>query len=191
MRFNRRTCCLLCVLAAAILACDGNSRGPVGPKVASLTIGVGASSARASGHVVLSDKTAQQVKDAKYSFTAAPAGSSALGKGELIEHHLNFDGHEVMSKAEVTCVSIVDNQAWVGTRLVRLVVDGEEQPVEGVFPIFRVVDVGEGQGTRDRASLIFFAAKGRRFESDMSYCEARPDFPILFENETGNVNVMP
>lgn len=146
---------------------------------------------RASGHVVVHGTEVQGVKDESYSFSARRDGSSPLATGILSGHFLRFDGQEIKVEAEVTCLAVADNQAWVGTRLTRLVRDGVDLSVEGLFPIFRVLDVGEGQDAVDQASLLFFASKDTpRFQDEMSYCQARPDFPKFFESANANIQVM-
>jgi hypothetical protein len=168
------------------MGCDGKSGGtlardPVSPEVAALL----PSSGRASGHADIHGTEVQNIKDEKYSFTAKPEGALPSAKGEVEVHFLRFTGEEATVHAEITCVSVVGNQAWVGARVVRFILGGEEVPGD-LRMIFRVQDLGEANDVNDLASLVFF---GFPPGGDLTYCNTRPSFPILFPSTNGNIQV--
>jgi hypothetical protein len=120
-----------------------------------------------------------------YSFTAVSDGAFPLAKGQVQADWL-FDGQRFTAHATVTCVSVVDNQAWVGSRVKRFVIEGQEQPQNVGIPIvFRVNDMGEGRGVRDLATFLFFGVP-----NELAYCNTRPLVPpIIRESRNGNIQV--
>ena len=113
-----------------------------------------------------------------------------LAKGQVEVHLLRFTGQEVMVHADVTCISIAGNQAWVGSRVTRFVQDQEEIPsFVNRSMIFRVQDFGEGGGITDLASLVFFPTPSAG--ADVTHCNTQPAFPILRESTSGNIQVKP
>jgi hypothetical protein len=140
----------------------------------------------ASGHADIQGFTAQgNFIDQRYSFTAVSDGAFPLAKGQLQAHYL-FDDQMIKVHATVTCVSVVGNQAWVGARAKRVVIDGQEQPQAVGAPfVFRVVDMGEGHGVRDLATFLFPFV-----QDELAYCNTRPPVPpILLESRNGNIQV--
>ena len=214
MSSNGKYSSLIWGMCVVILACDGLSRGPVapgdGPPAASsvpafetlpfdgavdesIALADGsallATGGRAGGHADLHGTPVQNVRDQTYSFTAVSAGAPPLAKGQVEVHLLRFTGEELTVHAQVTCVSVVADQAWVGSQVTRLVVDGQDVPeFVGRPMIFRVRDLGEGNGATDLASLVFFGVPAG---GDLAHCNARPDFPILRESTSGNIQVKP
>jgi hypothetical protein len=144
----------------------------------------------ASGHAEVHATPVQNLRDETYSFTARARGLAPSAAGQVEVHALQFTGEQFSVHADVTCISVVGNQAWVGARVTRFVADGQELTGRVGEPmVFRVVDAGEGRGAADLASLVFFAAPGRPVESDLSYCDTRPEFPILRASAKGNLQV--
>jgi len=151
------------------------------------SLALSASGGEASGHADVHGTEVQNVKDETYSFTAVPTGAAPLAAGQVEVHLLRFTGEEVFVHAEVTCLSIVGNDAWIGSRISRFVQNRQEVPERTGRPmIFRARDVGEGEGAVDLASLVFFLAPGG---DELAHCNTRPDFPILRESVTGNIQV--
>ena len=129
------------------------------------------------------------VSDESYAFAAVSTGDFPLAKGEVEAHILRVSGEAVTVHASVTCLSIVGNVAWVGSVVSRFAVDEEVDPTAVGRPmIFRVQDLGEGQGVSELASLVFFPPAGSG--GDMTHCGTRPNFPILRVTDEGNVQVL-
>ena len=121
-----------------------------------------------------------------------------LATGQVEFHGFSIPGVQFPSgdawtiHAEVTCLAIVGNQAWVGARMIRWVYNGEEWLWRrGGSMILRVVDGGEGAGATDQSSLAFFPPPGFPVADDMSFCNTRPNFPILRTELRGNIQVKP
>jgi hypothetical protein len=183
----------IAMLLLAAVACDGPAGAPVAPNPASSAAGLSAdastlrvSGGSASGHADVHGTPVQGIQDERYSFTARSTDVFPLAKGQVEVHFRRFTGEEGTVHAEVTCLSVVDNQAWVGSRVTKFVFEGQEEPERlGTPMIFRVLDVGEGKGATDLASLVFFPPAG----GDLAHCTTHPNFPIL--RESGNIQVKP
>jgi hypothetical protein len=189
MRINRKASSLLCGVSALVLACDGSARDPVAPRnvVSTLTAptSIGASGASASGYAEIHGTTVQGIKDEIYSFTALSTGSGFAAMGQVAVHFLTFTNSEVTVHAEVTCVSVAGNQAWVGSRVTRFMRDGEAVPARvGQSMVFTVMDVGEDESATDLASLVFFGSDG-----DLAFCNTRPAVPLLRQSTNGGIQV--
>jgi hypothetical protein len=147
-----------------------------------------ASGGMASGHAAIHGTTVQGIRDERYSFTAISTTPFPQAKGEVDVHLLTFSNLTVDVHAEVVCMSVVGNQAWIGTHVTHYTVDGQAVPSRLGGPmIFRVLDVGEGEGSTDVASLVFFPAAG----GELSHCGSHPAFPLLRESTIGNIQVRP
>jgi hypothetical protein len=211
MSKRRMKSSLMCIGLAATFACDAPAHNPAAPSAVGQAIGAEVATANrgslvaeknpsgghaagaltlravlggASGRAEIHGTAVQNIGDETYSFTAIPTGTSQLAKGQVEAHFVNFQGQQFVVHSNVTCVSVVGNQAWVGSRVTRFVIDGEDVAARIGGPmVFRVQDMGEGHGISDLASLVFF---GR---DDLTYCSERPAFPILFESGKGNIQV--
>lgn len=191
MRINRKPFSLMCGVLTLVVGCGGSERNPVAPRAASLTMTVltsmGAVGAAASGNAAIHGTTVQGIKDETFSFTALGTGSALAAKGQVAVHFLTFANSEVTVHAEVTCISVVGNRAWVGSRITRFARDGEAVPERVGRPMtFSVMDVGEGGGTTDLASLVFFPSASA---GDVDFCNTRPAVPVLRPSENGNIQV--
>jgi hypothetical protein len=202
MSSNPKTFWLIWFMCAALPACREPAGAPL-PLLADVAGGpaeqssfgptesspLSGSGGKASGYADVHGTPVQNVKDETYSFTAVWTDAPPLAKGQVEVHLLRFTGQEVSVHAEVTCLSIVGNDAWVGSRVRRYVLDRQEIPERAGWPmIFRVRDLGEGEGAIDLASLVFFFPGG---DGDLGYCNTIPDFPILRESSAGNIQVKP
>jgi hypothetical protein len=141
---------------------------------------------RASGHADIFATPRQNVVEQAYSFTAVSDGAFPAAKGQFEGHGLRFSGETVDVHADVTCVAIVGNQAWVGARITRATVDHVDVPNAAGTPLtFRVQDNGEGANI-DAASLWFVASA-----SDIGFCNTRPIANGLRTSVDGNLQVRP
>lgn len=177
------------------LACDGRPDGPLSPAPPSVAgrsmaanVDLGAALRdRASGYADIHGTTVQGIKDETYTFTAVSRGTAPSATGKVEVRALRFTNVKRSASADVTCLSIVGNVAWVGSVVRRMIVDGEEDVAFAGRPmIFRVQDVGEGT-SNDFASLVFFPGAG----GDLTHCNTRPAFPILRESSNGIIQVQP
>jgi hypothetical protein len=188
----------LVLLSLLMLACDQPTTGPAvngatglataAPSNGNLDVLV--TGGRASGHVAVQGTPVQNVRDQRYSFTAISQGAFPSAKGQVEVHFVRFSGEEVTVHAEVTCLSIEGNQAWVGSQTTRYVSNGEEVPERtGIPMVFRVADLGERENAAELASLVLFhlVPAGQ----DIAHCTSRIDFPILRVSTTGNIQVSP
>ena len=194
MPSNLTSLALTSGVCVVLLACDERARAPLAPdRVSSpgspsLAVAASRSSGgeEASGHADIQGTTPQGFDDQIYSFTAVSTGEFPLAKGQVQADFL-LAGRRFNVHARVTCLSIVENQAWVGSRVRRFVIDGEEQPDRVGGPMrFRVQDMGEGHGDVDLAAFVVFGTA-----DDLEYCNTRPDFPVMRESIHGNIQVKP
>ena len=88
---------------------------------------------------------------------------------------------------DVICMSTVGNTTRVAGRITKGWVNNVPSPITGNgYPIWTVTDNGEGQGTTDSASPMFFNnAANAQLHCSVGF--APPMFPI----EEGNVQVRP
>lgn len=188
MSSNRSSVSLMCAACAVAIACDRPASEPVAPTAASVVslATANAGQARASGHADLQGFTfAGDFLESRYSFTAISDGAFPLATGEVQAEYL-LRGQRFKVHATVTCVSVVGNDAWVGSRVKRFHIDGDEQPQNvGIPMVFRVTDMGEGHDVRDLATFVFLAVP-----DELAYCISRPPVPpIIRENRNGNIQV--
>ena len=146
-----------------------------------------ATGGRASGHA--DGPTLGGFARDEYSFialstaptTTAPFAAKGEFEGRFVE-----PGLEVRIHANVTCLAIVNNQAWISGPVERFIRNGE--PVEPVPPGFReflvrVADAGEGGSEPDLMGLIL----GRALPQT---CRNRNPALVLSPSEMGNLQVM-
>jgi hypothetical protein len=137
-----------------------------------------ATGGRATGHYSILVAGAVEENN---SFTALSTETFPNAKGEMEWHAtILIIGLDFRLHANVDCLAITGNQAWVSGPAERFIVGGVEQPV-GFHVQFRVEDNGEGaKDPPDRASQLFFSAP--------QGCQFRPLLP-LFPSNKGNVQV--
>lgn len=137
-----------------------------------------ATGGRASGHYALN--LAGGVLLESTSFVALSTDPTPTGKGQVQWDATNgattFKVH-----ADVACLSIVGNQAWVSGPIDRFIVNGE--PVTPAFANvqFRVIDLGEGGGTVEGGSQLYYAVTPLA-------CASHLPVPMYVSNE-GNIQV--
>ena len=211
MSSNRNVYSIVCGLCLIVLACDGTAREPTAPRrtassesintlLASLsamdagvdeipsafvTTTLSPTGGIASGHADIFATPKQNVVEQTYSFTAVTAGELPEARGQFEGHGLRFTGEVVNIHADVTCMTIVGSQAWIGARITRATVDGEEVPGGAGTPLtFSVFDGGETAAIPDSASLWFVASP-----SDIGFCNTRPTGNRNRASAIGNIQV--
>lgn len=113
-----------------------------------------ATGGRASGHFELAQPFFS-IQAEQYSFVALSTGAFPNAKGELeakiTRSTLFQDLH-----AEVDCLAISGNQAWVSGPIKRLLFNGVPQPTANRYVVWRVQDNGEGSNSPpDLGSVLF------------------------------------
>jgi hypothetical protein len=212
MRMNRGVDVLWGVTGIALLACGAPMSGPVAPRSSSnvtlslaamqsmgandgespIAAGIAAivpGGGKASGHADVHATPTQNIRDESYSFTAVSTDVYPTARGQFEAHALRFTGEAVAIHAEVTCMSVVGNRAFIGARITRATLDGEEVPnSSGSALVFTVQDLGNAEGgpDGDMASLFFLPGTTG---GDLAYCNSRPVIPILRPTTIGNVEV--
>ncbi len=182
------------MLGAVLAGCDQ----PTGPDLAAPDAGMPASTelqaaigGRASGHVGF-DTPLGGIASEHYSFTAlqtAPSGFAADGAYQL--HLTTVSGNNNKAQGRVICVAVIGNQARVAARVERLWIAGVPRDPNEFFAtplhnIWTVTDGGEGDGTTDTASLMFFTdAPGAALHCEVGGVSNNPQRPI----DEGNVQV--
>jgi hypothetical protein len=192
---------VLLLSAALASACGDVSPAAPSPTLSSVVASINAPSSlserasqkavggMANGRAELQGTPVQNVRDEQYSFVAVREGDAPLAKGQVEVHWIRFTGEELMAHAEVTCLSVVGNQAWIGARVTKLVQNGEDFPPAGRSMIFRVQDNGDDAAATDLATLVFMDVTPGR---DLTYCNTREQFPTtLRPTTTGNIQVKP
>jgi hypothetical protein len=165
---------------------DPSAQGAAAQMAAAALSGSGS---RASGHVGFSSGVPTVgLSSERYSFVALstdPATFAANGQFEVMltagpTFALKFHG-------DVICMSTVGNVARVAGRITKGWVNNVPTPITGSgFPIWTVTDNGEGQGTPDTASPMFF----NNAANALLHCAvgfAPPQFPI----QEGEIQVRP
>ena len=120
-----------------------------------------------------------------YSFTARSTGDSLAADGQVEVHYVTSAGDSTFH-ARVTCLAVVNDQAWIGSRVTLNILNGEQRPDDRSM-VFRVQDGGNPSNAIDHATLVFFSPTT---DYDLNYCATRPAFPALLRSsENGNITV--
>jgi hypothetical protein len=167
------------ILCAAVLAGCDSGLEPTATRPTALPLfsqgsGPVVQSATGAGHFTVGGELRT------FSFTALRyADGTVQGEYELLSRLTGTRIH-----GDVTCLSVVGNQAWIGG-----VQEHSNNPaiLPGGENGFRVADNGEGANDPpDQMSLMFVnAAPGFA----QAYCNARPPAPALNPIEAGNIQV--
>jgi hypothetical protein len=141
-----------------------------------------ATGGKASGHFELGAPFGA-IAEERYSFTAQTT-TFPLAKGNLEIQYLDVAGNTAKVHSDVTCMSVVDNQAYIGGRARKVWINNQQQPgLEGVSTIWRVQDNGEGANSPpDLGSLIFF------FADEQAHCALQFQLPMT-PSANGNIQV--
>ena len=124
------------------------------------------------------------------------AHREAFGKPVLLNFHAveQADGsvsgsyyyqsvfNHVSIHVDVTCMTVVDNRAWVAG----IISDSNVEPLIGSVSYFYATDNGEGAGVTDEVSLVRAADEAGE---DIRFCEELPTILPNREVLRGNVNV--
>jgi hypothetical protein len=199
----------LLALCAAVAACDRSepTRDIVGPRTGVVTFDADmadaglapifdetayaaddvsqqqvATGGKASGRFELVSP-ALGIAEERYSFTAQTT-TFPLAKGQMEVQALQANNVTFKVHSEVTCMSIVGNQAYIGGRARKVWINNQEVPgLEGITTIWRVQDNGEGANAPpDLASLVFF------FANEQAHCALRFQLPMT-PTANGNIQV--
>lgn len=141
-----------------------------------------ATAGRASGHFRLAAPFRSIVEE-RISFVGLST-DFPLAKGQIEVHALQANGVKFVVHAEVTCLSVLGNQAWLSGRATKVMINNRPVPsLVGITTSMRVEDNGEGSGSPpDRTSLVLF-----RLNSEV-VCRTRPPFPLA-PSAGGNIQV--
>jgi hypothetical protein len=149
-----------------------------------------AAGSRASGHVGFSSGVpAVGLTSERYSFVALSTGpaSTFAAKGEFEVMLTAVSGLELKFHGDVICMSTVGNTTRVAGQITKGWVNGVPSPITGAgYPIWTVVDNGEGQGATDTASPMFFnSAANAQLHCAVGFA------PLQMPIQEGNVQVRP
>ena len=148
-----------------------------------------ATGSRASGHVGFNfGAPTVGLLSERYSFVAQstdPAPFAAKGEFEMMLTAAT--GVEQRFHGDVICMTIVGNTARLAGQLEKVWINNVQRPITGAtHVIWTVVDNGEGQGTTDTASPMFF----NNAVNAQLHCTAG-FLPPQFSVQEGNVQVSP
>jgi hypothetical protein len=145
---------------------------------------------RASGHVGFSFGVPfLGIVSEQYSFVALGADplTTLAAKGQFELMLRTVTGVEQKIHGDVVCMSTVGNTTRIAGQITKVWVNNVQRPITGAtHTIWTVQDSGEGQGTTDRASLMFF----NNAANAQTHC-AVGFTPPLFANQAGNIQVRP
>jgi hypothetical protein len=188
---------LFAVACGITVACGQSGLDPVAPDAVSVvrqgdsgvisTLDVGAHRAMAAGHAVLTGE-GTTVQEEEYSFTARSTGSSlssVAADGQVEVHYVSVSGDGIVH-ARVTCLAVVGNEAWIGSRVSLHILNGQQISDERSM-VFRVQDGGNPSNTIEHATLVYFSPAA---DFDLNHCQNHPAFPPVVRNsERGNITV--
>jgi hypothetical protein len=138
-----------------------------------------ATGGRASGHDDITLGTVHQ----KRSFIALTTGDFPNAKGQAEVHIVSTLGFTVVH-ADVDCLAILGNNAWVSGPVTKFRRNGEDLTIlPGFQMLFRVQDNGEGATSVDMASVVVgsFTPQDCRFR--------RPLLAFMAPSDNGNIQV--
>jgi hypothetical protein len=211
MSSTRNGYSMICGLCLTVLACNGTTGEPTAPPrtvpsetansllsgFSTIVEGVDETPSAfaaailsptggiASGHADIFATPKQNVVEQTYSFTAVSAGEFPAARGQFEGRGLRFTGEVVNVHADITCMTIVGSQAWIGARITRATVDGEDVAGGAGTPLtFSVFDGTENAAVADSASLWFVASP-----SDIGFCNTRPTGNRYRASSIGNIQV--
>lgn len=149
-----------------------------------------ANGSRASGHVGFNfSAPTVGLSGERYSFTARSTGGAPTfaADGEFEIMLTAASGVEQRFHGDVICMSVVGNVARIAGQITKGWINNVPTPITGrAYPIWTVTDNGEGQGTTDTASPMFFnTAANAQLHCTVGFP------PPQFSVQQGNVQVQP
>jgi hypothetical protein len=149
-----------------------------------------AAGSRASGHVGFSSGVPTVgLSSERYSFVALSTGPAPTfaAKGEFEVMLTAGPAFALKFHGDVICMSTVGNTTRIAGQITKGWVNNVPTPITGSgFPIWTVTDNGEGQGTTDTASPMFFNnAANAQLHCTVGF--PPPQFPI----QEGEIQVQP
>ena len=148
-----------------------------------------ATGSRASGHVGFTfNPPAVGLAAERYSFVATSTDAPAFAaRGEFELLLSTPTGFENKVHGDVICMSTVSNVTRLAGQITKVWINNVQRPITGAtHTIWTVQDNGEGQGTADLASPMFFnAAANAQLHCTVGFT------PPLLPNQEGNVQVRP
>ena len=148
-----------------------------------------ATGGRASGHVgfTFSPPFLNLVSE-RYSFVALSTDAATFAaKGEFEMMLTIATGVEQRFHGDVICMSTVGNTTRLAGQIEKVWINNVQRPITGAtHVIWTVVDNGEGQGTADTASPMFF----NNAANAQLHCTTGFS-PAQFSVQEGNVQVQP
>ncbi|MES3034906.1 MAG: hypothetical protein V4813_12985 [Gemmatimonadota bacterium] len=147
-----------------------------------------ATGSRTSGHVGFSfSPPVLGLVSERYSFVALSTGPAAAlaAKGEFEMMLTTATGVEQRVHGDVICMNTVGNTTRIAGRLESVWINNVQRPITGAtHTIWTVQDNGEGQGTTDTASPMFFNnATNAQLHCTTGFT------PPQFTNQDGNIQV--
>jgi hypothetical protein len=149
-----------------------------------------ATGGRASGHVGLNfGVPTVGLLSEQYSFVALSTDplTPFAAKGQFEMMLTAATGVEQKFHGDVICMSTVGNTTRLAGQLTKVWINNVQRPITGAtHTIWTVIDNGEGQGTTDTVSPMFFNnAANAQLHCTLGFT------PPLFPNQEGNVQVYP
>jgi hypothetical protein len=188
----RRVLSVLTGLTVVITACD-QAKEAVAPEPAgTVTFNAVRGPTSASGHAELHGVLPTPIMVQRISFGAVSTGDGVLARGQVEVQASRWIGADFVVHADVTCLSISGNQAWIGAVITHFDVKdlaATPPPFVGTPVVFVVKDNGEGEGVIDEAALVFFAGVPG---ADIGHCNERPvltGLRALRPSTHGNIRV--
>jgi hypothetical protein len=173
MRNTRFSLLVLC--GVLFTACEQSlSEGPTAPAVPSFSVGEGVSaSATGSGGFVQANGELRKFAFAATTFRDGSVG----GRFELVAGDADLVAH-----GTVTCMTVIDNQAWVGGTL-----DRNSIGAPFTHGWWRAVD-NSATGEPDQISLAV-VANNPSGALAAAFCETTPNFPPLNTVTHGSITI--
>jgi hypothetical protein len=105
------------------------------------------------------------------------------------QYQYNFRALNVVIHGTVSCVTIKDNQGWVGGNITRVDSDDPaDQELVGTEVWWRVIDNGQGNDVPDQTSSLLFAIPGSPITS-ASWCANQEARGVVRNVLHGNIQV--
>lgn len=172
--------CVIAALAVVAACADSVSPGPPGKPSASVGAGPHVTG---SGHLERDLGAGPELTS--FSYNAIAKGDTASGQFQF-----NFRAADLKVHGYVSCVTVVDNVAWIGGVITRLTsTDPADQELVGTDVWWRVRDNGEGDGAApDRTTSLLFTIIGVPITA-ASWCANREFRGLERDIQEGNIQV--